>query len=64
MVQLNRFLLRTVCSDLFILLLRYVAEDNGVNFPSDTAPNVQVCFQLLFIAQAGGSKQNLYYYHD
>ena len=32
-VQLNRYLLRTVCSDLFNLLLAYFAEENGVTLP-------------------------------
>ena len=49
MVQLNRFLLRTMCSDLLTLLLRYVAEDNGVQFPSEAAPNVQVCMKFAIL---------------
>lgn len=49
MVQLNRFLLRTVCSDLFNLLLTYVAEDNGLNFPPETALTVQVRMLMSFL---------------
>ena len=36
MTQLNRYLLRTLCTDLFDLLLIYVAKDNGLTLPSES----------------------------
>ena len=33
--QLNRFLLRTICTELFDIVLMYVAEDNGVPIPQE-----------------------------
>jgi hypothetical protein len=33
-VQMNRYLLRTLCTDIFNHVLKYLADDNGVNLPS------------------------------
>ena len=42
MTQLNCYLLRTLCTDLFDLLLIYVAKDHGVTLPSENKFSVKV----------------------
>ena len=45
MIQLNRYLLRTICSDLFNFLIRYFAKENGVEMPATLT--VQVSYVIL-----------------
>lgn len=34
-MQLSRYLLRTLCSDLFNIVLTFLADDSGISLPSE-----------------------------
>ena len=46
-VQMNRYLLRTLCTDIFNHVLKYLADDNGVNLPSGNEFSLKVCTALF-----------------
>ena len=42
-IQLNRYLLRTLCSDLFNFVVLYLADDTGVTQLPESEFTVKVC---------------------
>ena len=45
-VQLSRYLLRTVCSDLFNVVLTFLADDSGITLPSEDLITMKVCMHM------------------
>jgi hypothetical protein len=57
LLQLNRYLLRTLCSDLFNLILRYVSEDNGVDITPEVIISAQERPRVIDALPASVKKQ-------
>ena len=48
---MNRYLLRTLCTDIFNHVLRYLAEDNGVTLPSGSEFSLKVMHTIVLTVQ-------------